>query len=131
MWRPRSKDVSDGDTTDQTILCGIAPEMSRDPRLMRLQMDSLESRLAGHDGSFSTIDGRLSGIDGRIGALEQSFHDLANEASRSFSQMQQKLMHNEKRLESLDAGLAAIHKELASWAETLAAILAAVTPPVP
>jgi hypothetical protein len=66
--------MSDGATTDLTILSGTMPEMTRDPRLMRLHTDNPAARI-------SVQDSRVGRIDGRLGALEQSGRDLANEVS--------------------------------------------------
>src|SRR5580692_1259005 len=72
------------ETVDITVLSGVVLEMSRDLRLMQLQLDSMASRLSGQDG-------RLGVIEGRLGALEGSFHDLVGETSRGFGQQQQQL----------------------------------------
>jgi hypothetical protein len=115
---------------DLTMLSGTMLEISRDLRLMRLQMDNLASRLAGHDGRFGSIDGRLGGIDGRLGTLEQSFHELANETGRGFGQVQQQLTRHEKRFDAFDAGLAALHDSAARMERALADIVARLPAPV-
>jgi hypothetical protein len=74
---------------------------------MRLQLDNLAART-------SAQDGRLGGIDGRIAVMEQSFHDLVGEVSRGFDQQQQQATRQEKRLDTLDAGLSALQSDLAS-----------------
>ena len=106
------------DTVDLTLLAGTLSELARDMRLMRLQVDNLASRFAG-------LDGRLSGLDGRIAGLEQSFHDLVGEVSRGFGQQQQQITRLEKRIDGVDAGLAALRLDLASnTAQILAAFAA-------
>lgn len=94
-------DAGVSDTVDLTLLSGTMLEIARDIRLMRLQVDSLASRL-------SAQDGRLGGIEGRLGALEASFHDLVGETSRGFSQVQQQITRLERRIDALDSGLAAL-----------------------
>ncbi len=84
---------------DLTLLAGTMQEVAREVRLMRLQLDNLASRLAGQEG--------------RVGALEQSFHDLVGEVSRGLGQVQQQITRQEKRLEAVDGGLAALRAELA------------------
>lgn len=108
------------DTADLTLLAGSVQEITRDIRLMRLQLDNLASR-------FSAQDGRLSGIDGRIAALEQSFHDLVGEVSRGFGQQQQQLTRMEKRFDTVETGLAALGGSLATSTESIIAALAKYT----
>lgn len=106
------------DTVDLTLLAGSLQEITRNIRLMRLQMDNLASRL-------NAQDGRLAGIDGRIGAMEQSFHDLVGEVSRGFGQQQQQLMRMEKRFDVLGFGLAALQESLAANTASIIAALGA------
>jgi chromosome segregation ATPase len=100
-WMGCCYDAGVSDTVDLTLLSGTMLEIARDIRLMRLQVDSLASRL-------SAQDGRLGGIEGRLGALEASFHDLVGETSRGFSQVQQQITRLERRIDALDSGLAAL-----------------------
>ncbi|MSP00830.1 MAG: hypothetical protein EXR07_07250 [Acetobacteraceae bacterium] len=111
------------DTVDMTFLSGTVVEISRDIRLMRLQMDGMASRLSGHDGRFASQDVRLGGIESRLGALEGSFHDLVGETSRGFSQQQQQLTRLEKRIDGLGAGLATLQVDLG---ESTARIIQAI-----
>jgi hypothetical protein len=110
---PRCYDYGMSETMDLTLLSGTMLEISRDIRLMRLQLDSLASRLSGQDGRIGGIDGRIAGVEGRLGALEGSFHDLVGETSRGFGQQQQQLTRLEKRIDAVDAGLATLRTELA------------------
>jgi chromosome segregation ATPase len=107
------------EVVDLTLLASGVQEIAREVRLMRLQVDNLASRLSGQDG-------RLGGIEGRIGAMEQSFHDLLGEVSRSFGQMQQQATRQEKRTEAVDAGLTALRAELA---DSTARIIQAIGAP--
>jgi len=100
------------DTVDLTILAGSMQEITRDVRLMRLQLDNLVSRLSGQDG-------RLGGIESRIGTMEQSFHDLVGEVARGFGQQQQQITRLEKRIDAVDAGLTALRGELAASTERI------------
>lgn len=106
------------DTVDLTLLAGSLLEITRDVRLMRLQLDNMAARISGQDG-------RLGGIDGRIASMEQSFHDLVGEVSRGFGQQQQQLARMEKRFDVVEAGLAALQVNLdASTTSIIAAIAA-------
>jgi hypothetical protein len=57
---------------------------------------------------------RLNSAEARLGVLEQSVHDLANEAARGFAQVQQQLARHVKRFDTRDAGLASPHATLAA-----------------
>jgi uncharacterized coiled-coil protein SlyX len=106
------------DVVDLTMISGAVLEVTRDVRLMRLQLDALAARLSGHDGRFG-------GIDGRLAALEQSFHDLTNETARGFGQMQQQFARQEQRLNALDAGLGKLSADLAASTERIIREIAA------
>ena len=88
------------DVTDLTLLSGLMQETQREMRLLRLQTDNLVSRLAI--------------MDQRVATLEQGFHALLAELSRSQGQMQQQITRVEKRIEAVDVGLTEIRGELAS-----------------
>jgi hypothetical protein len=114
----RCYDAVMSDTVDLTLLAGSLTEITRDVRLMRLQLDNMASRL-------SAQEGRIGGIDGRIASLEQSFHDLVGEVSRGFGQQQQQLTRLEKRLDGLDAGLSTLRTDLVAGTASIIAAIAA------
>jgi len=80
------------DAVDHNLLFDMVRGTDREVRLLRLQIDSIVPRLA---------------------AVEQSFHDLASETARGFGQLQQQMSRQEKRLDVLDEGLAALRTEVA------------------
>ena len=93
---------------DLTLLSGSVLEMSRELRLLRLQVDQL-----------------ATGLPPRMAVIEQSFHELVGEVSRGFGQLQQQATRLEKRLDAVDAGLSALRGELVdSTARIIGAIAA-------
>ena len=96
------------ETMDLTLLSGSVLEMSRELRLLRLQVDQL-----------------ATGLPPRMAVIEQSFHELVGEVSRGFGQLQQQATRLEKRLDAVDAGLSALRGELVdSTARIIGAIAA-------
>jgi hypothetical protein len=96
------------DVLDLTQISGVVLGLDREMRLLRLQVDSLAS----------TVPPRLS-------VIEQSYHDLIGEMSRGLGQMQQQLTRQEKRIDGVDAALAALRTELAdSTAQIVEAVKA-------
>jgi septal ring factor EnvC (AmiA/AmiB activator) len=108
------------DTVDLTLLSGNLQSVERELRLVRVQVDSLASTLpARMDG----IDARLASLEARVGGTEHSVHDLAAEMARGFGQIQQQLTRHERRFDVLDAGLAALSRQLAETGERLIQIM--------
>jgi hypothetical protein len=93
------------ETVDLTFLSGLVQGLDREMRLMRLQVT------------------QLAALSPRIGVIEQSFHDLAGEMAHGFGQMQQQMARQEKRIDALDTGLAALRTDLA---ESTARIIQAI-----
>lgn len=91
--------ASDTLPPDLTLLGGTLTELAREQRLLRLQVDNIAARLAGHDTRFAGV--------------EASIHGLIGEMSRGFGQQQQQLTRIELRLDAVQAGLTGIGATLA------------------
>jgi TolA-binding protein len=93
------------DITDLTLLSGLVQETQRETRLLRLQMESVVSRL-------TTMDQRIATLDQRIATLEQGFHALLAEFGRGQGQMQQQITRVEQRIDGVSSGLSEMHRAL-------------------
>jgi hypothetical protein len=78
------------DVVDLTLLSTLVQGIDRELRLLRLQLDQVVS------------------MTPRLAALEQSFHGLITEVARGFEQMQQQAARQDKRVDAVDAQLAAL-----------------------
>jgi uncharacterized coiled-coil protein SlyX len=109
---------------DLTLLGGNIAEITRDIRMLRLQVDIITGRLAGQDQRFTTIDQRFTGIDGRMAEIEKSIHGMLGEMSRGFGQQQQQLTRMEKRFDGVEATLADLGRTLGEQTKLLTDLLA-------
>ncbi len=100
------------DTVDLTWLTGALQEVTRELRLIRLQLDLV-----------ARPDEQLTAVGNRVGAIERSFHDLVGEISRGFGQMQQQLTRQEKQVDIVDAGLTTLRTEIAANTDRIIAVL--------
>ncbi len=102
------------DAVDLTLLSGLMQETQREMRLLRLQTDTLASRVAT--------------LDQRVGTLETAIHGIITEIGRGFSQTQQQTVRLEKRIDAVDAGLTDLRSALDASTDK---IIAALKEPAP